>query len=79
MVPGMDTDLDACQTTARKSRQAGVHEMRVHQIIVLSPAELKHFPHRHWNLPSPGKANVIAGHALLFEFRCDQGFIRMQE
>ena len=79
MVPGMDTDLDASQTTARKSRQAGVHEMRVHQIIVLSPAELKHFPHRHWHLLPPGKANVMAGHALLFEFRCDQGFIWMQE
>lgn len=53
--------------------------MRVHHIKVLLPAEVKDFPHRRWHVKSPGKANVMARHALLHEFSCDQGFIRVQK
>ena len=53
--------------------------MGVHQIKTLLLAEVKDFPHRRWHVKSPGKANVMARHALLHEFSCDQRFIRVQK
>jgi hypothetical protein len=77
VMAGVNTYFDTCKKAARKSSQTGVHEMRVRQVITLSPAKLKDLPHRCRHLQPIGKTDVMAWHTLLLEFSCDQRFIRV--